>query len=135
MRDIERRRHAARIVDILPGAAGALAVRRLAMIVKLEGDAHDVIALAGQQAGNDRTIDATRHRDDDARVLGALGQDQANSIHISHPVGFKGHFGWRGYKAIRAARQLLAKARENTVDLPLTSRNTEHFLPVALHLL
>ena len=32
------------VVDVLAGAAGALAVRRFAVVVKLQGHAHDVIA-------------------------------------------------------------------------------------------
>ena len=58
------------VVDVLPGAAGALAVGRLAMVVELERDADDVIALGLQQRRRHRGIDAARHRDDHARVLG-----------------------------------------------------------------
>ena len=85
----ERGGDAAGIVDVLAGAAGALAVRRLAMVVELQGYADDLIALAGEEAGNHRGIDATRHRDDDARVFGALGNIK-RVHHVSHPVGFKG---------------------------------------------
>ena len=45
---------AARIVDVLAGAARALAVRRLAMVVKLQRHADDVIALGLEHAGDDR---------------------------------------------------------------------------------
>jgi hypothetical protein len=89
MRNTQRRRHPARIMDVLPGAAGTLAMGRLAMIVKLEGNADDVIALAGEQAGNNRGVYAPRHRDDDARVLRALG-DIKRVQHVLYPVGFKG---------------------------------------------
>ena len=44
--------HPAGVVNILPGAAGALAVGRGAMVVELEGDADDVIAFAGQKGGD-----------------------------------------------------------------------------------
>ena len=37
--------YAARIVNILPGATCARAVKRLPMIVKLKGKTHDIIAL------------------------------------------------------------------------------------------
>jgi hypothetical protein len=43
------------------------------MIVKLEGDAEHFIALAGEQTGNDGGINAAGHRDNYARVFGALG--------------------------------------------------------------
>jgi hypothetical protein len=88
MGDVERRCHPPCIVDILPGAAGALPVRCLAMIVKLQGDAHDVVALASQQAGDHGGIHAARHCDDNARVLGALGNIKRIQ-HLSHPDGFK----------------------------------------------
>ena len=71
MRDAERLGHAARVVDVLPGAARALAVRRVAVIVELQGDADDVVAFPRQQRGHDGGIDAARHGDDDARLLRA----------------------------------------------------------------
>ena len=48
-------------------------MRGFAMIVKLEGDADDLVTLTGKEAGNNGGIHASRHRDNDARVLGALG--------------------------------------------------------------
>ena len=54
-------------MNVLAGAAGALAVRRLAMVVELQRDADDVIALLFQQRGDDARIDAAGHGDDDAR--------------------------------------------------------------------
>ena len=59
----------ARVVDVLPGAACALAVGRCAVIVKLQRDADDVIALRLQQRGRHRGIDAAGHGDDDPCVL------------------------------------------------------------------
>ena len=44
------------VVDVLAGAAGALAMRRRAMVVELQGDADDVVALAAEQRGDDRGI-------------------------------------------------------------------------------
>ena len=103
MGNAERCRDAARIVDILPGAAGALAVRRLAMVVKLQGDADHVIALAGKQAGNDRGIHAPGHRDNNARVFGTLGdikriQHSFSSGWVQGPAEI-----WRGFYALGAA--------------------------------
>jgi hypothetical protein len=74
MRDIELLRDAAGIVDILAGAAGALAMRRLAVIVELQRHADDVVALAFQQSRHHRGIDPAGHRDNDARVFGAAGK-------------------------------------------------------------
>ncbi len=54
-------RDAACIVNVLPGAAGALPPDRLAMIVKLQGDAHDVISRRLQQGCCHGRIDAARH--------------------------------------------------------------------------
>ena len=59
------------VVDVLPCAAGALAVSGRAMIVKLQGDADDVVTFGFQQRSRHRGIDATRHGDDDPRVLWA----------------------------------------------------------------
>ena len=58
--------NAAGVVDILAGAAGADAVGGRAVVVELQRDAHDIVAFAGEQAGDDGRIDATRHGDDHA---------------------------------------------------------------------
>ena len=68
VRNAESRRDISRIVNVAPGAAGALAVRGFAVIIKLHRDAHDVIALLLQQSGDDARVDAARHGDDDARL-------------------------------------------------------------------
>src|SRR4029077_11932374 len=49
MRDVQRLGHSGSILDVLPGAARAFAPDGLAMIVELERDADDVIALALEQ--------------------------------------------------------------------------------------
>jgi hypothetical protein len=59
----------ARVVDVLPGAAGALAVGRRAMIVKLQRDADDIVALGLQQRSRRRGVDAARHGNDDPGIL------------------------------------------------------------------
>ena len=53
MGNAEPRGDVARVVDVLPGAAGAFAVGRRAMVVKLHRDADDVVALARQQRRDD----------------------------------------------------------------------------------
>ena len=66
MGDSEPRRDVARIVDILPRAAGALAVRRFAVVIELHREADHVVAFGGEQRRRDGRIDPARHRDDDA---------------------------------------------------------------------
>ena len=68
MGDVEPRGDVPGVVDILPGAARALAMCRFAVVVKLHRDADHVIALGGEQRRRDRRIDPARHRDDDAGV-------------------------------------------------------------------
>src|SRR3954466_14948054 len=69
MRDIQSRRNVAGVDHILSGAAGALAMGRRAMVVKLQRDADDVVAFRLQQRSRRGRIDAAGHRDDDPRVL------------------------------------------------------------------
>ena len=57
------------IVDVAPGAAGALAMGGRAMVVKLQRDADDVVALGLQQRSRHRRIDAAGHGDHDPGVL------------------------------------------------------------------
>jgi hypothetical protein len=67
-------RHTARIVNVLSGAACTGAMHRFAMIVKLKRDADNFIARALHQPGDDRGIDAARHRDDNAVRGGISGK-------------------------------------------------------------
>jgi len=60
----------ARIVDVLAGAAGALLLNRRTVVVELQGDAHHVVAGAGQQGGGHGGVYAARHGGDHARALG-----------------------------------------------------------------
>src|SRR6185369_370851 len=69
--------HAARVVDVLAGAAGALAVGRRAVVVKLQRHADDVIALRLEQRRGHRGVDAARHGDDNAGVLRPAGKVEA----------------------------------------------------------
>src|SRR5579871_1676211 len=69
VRNPDSLRDVARIVDILACTAGALAMGRGAMVVKLQRDADNVIALRLQQRSRRRRIDAAGHGDDDPGVL------------------------------------------------------------------
>src|SRR5439155_24130445 len=69
MRDAKPLGHVAGIVDILPGAAGALAVGGRTVVVKLQRNADDVITLGLQQRSRDRGVDPAGHGDDDPCVL------------------------------------------------------------------
>ena len=60
------------IGNILAGAAGAGLARGDALVIELQGDAHDVVALLLQERRRDRQIDAARHRDHHAGVAGRL---------------------------------------------------------------
>jgi hypothetical protein len=53
MRDAERFADAARIVDILAGAAGTGAVNGGAMILKLQRNAEHIVTLLFEKAGDD----------------------------------------------------------------------------------
>ena len=66
MGDAEPVGDAAGVVDVLAGAAGAAPPDGLAVVVELQGDADDVVALLLEQRGDDRGVDAARHRHDDA---------------------------------------------------------------------
>ena len=74
MRNAEARRDLAGVVDVLACAARAGAMRRLAVVVKLQGHADDVIALRLQERGDHGRVDAAGHGDDDARIGRRLGQ-------------------------------------------------------------
>ena len=73
MRNAEPRGDVPRIVDVLPRAARALAMRRFAVVVELHRDADDVVALESEHRRHDGRIDPARHRDDDAGFGRGLG--------------------------------------------------------------
>ena len=58
MRNAEPLGDIAGVVNVLASAAGTFAMGRRAMIVELQGDPDDVIALGLQQRGRHRRIDA-----------------------------------------------------------------------------
>ncbi len=68
--------HPPRIMDVLAGAAGALAAHRLAMVVELQGDADYIETLFRQQRRGDRGIDPARHGDHHPGLAGRLGYAQ-----------------------------------------------------------
>ena len=69
MRDADTLGHFAGIMNVLPRTAGALAVRRRTVVVKLQRDSDYVVALRLQQRSRDRGVDAARHGDDHSCVL------------------------------------------------------------------
>ena len=82
MRNADPLGDGAGIMDVAAGAAGALAVGRSAMIVKLQRDADDVIAGIGQKRRGDRGIDAARHGDDDPRI----GRPALDIQYVHHAI-------------------------------------------------
>src|SRR3954454_5148360 len=82
----------ASIVDVLSGAAGALAVCGRAVIVKLQRDANDIVALGLQQRSRHRGVDAAGHRDDHSCVLRTALEIETvehRSGHWCNPGGIK----------------------------------------------
>ena len=77
MRNIQPGRDLARVMNILTGAAGALAMLGGAVIVKLQRHADHVVALLLEQRCDDRGINAARHRDNHPRLGGRLRQIEA----------------------------------------------------------
>ena len=84
MRNAECIRHAARIVNILPGAARTFFAHSHAMVVKLQGDADDLIPLMVQMRGNDGRIHPAGHGDDHAGLAFRLVESEA-----VHGAGYK----------------------------------------------
>ena len=62
------------VVDVLAGAAGALALRGRTVVVKLQGDADDLMARLRKQRRRDGTVHAAGHGDDHA---GGCREDRA----------------------------------------------------------
>jgi len=68
MRDSERRRAPARVVEVVDSAT-ALRVRRPRRCVHLHRDAHDVVARLHKEAGGDGRVNSAAHRGNYARFL------------------------------------------------------------------
>ena len=66
VRDAEVIRHPARVVDVLAGAARALAAGGGAVVVELQRDADHLVAGLVQQPGDGAAVHAARHRNQDA---------------------------------------------------------------------
>ena len=66
MRDVDRGRHATRIVQVVERAAAAERRLSVRLVVELHGQADDVVTLLGEQRRGDRRVDASAHADDDA---------------------------------------------------------------------
>ena len=79
----------ARVADVLACAARARAMHRRAVVVKLQRDADDVVALFLHQSCDDGGIDAAGHGDDDPRVFGALVEIETvhRAAHASWLIG------------------------------------------------
>ncbi len=111
MGDVEARCNLARVMDVLPRTAGALAMLCGAVVVQLERDADDLVALFLEQGGNDRRIDAARHGDDNPCLLRGLRQVEAverriarwrcNLTHRRHSVTSNRSYG-DGHPALAA---------------------------------
>ena len=80
MRDADRLGDAAGIVDVLAGAAGALAMGGGAVIVELQRDADDIVALALEQGRDDGRIDAARHGTTTRVFEGSVGRSSVLSM-------------------------------------------------------
>ena len=65
VRDAERLGDPARIVNVLARAAGTLAMDRRPMVVELQRDPDDIVALLAEQACHHGGIYAAGHGDDD----------------------------------------------------------------------
>ena len=84
MGNAESLRHAAGVLNVLAGAAGALAANRLAMVVELERDADHVIALTLEEGSDHGGVDASGHGDDHPGVSRTPRQMKA-----VEPVGLR----------------------------------------------
>ena len=82
------------VVNVTAGAAGALAMSRRAMVVKLQRDSDHVIALGLEQRSRHRRIDAAGHGDHDAGVLGTAFEIET-ALHGSDRIGAARPFGPR----------------------------------------
>ena len=112
MRDADPLGDVARVVDVLAGAAGALAMGGRAMIVELQRDADDVVAFRLQQRSRHRGIDAAGHGDDDPGVLRTAFEIQT----VEHGSGHRCDRG--GIERCRDQEQRLAAGSGSGIALP-----------------
>ena len=76
MREPHGFRDTPRIMDIDARTASPFARQCRTVVVKLQGDADDVIAFLGQHGGDHGTVDTARHRHNDAGVGRCFGKAQ-----------------------------------------------------------
>jgi hypothetical protein len=69
MRNANTLGDAARIIDVLTGAARALAVGCRAVVVELQRHADHIVTLGLEQRGRHRRVDTAGHGDDDTRIF------------------------------------------------------------------
>ena len=79
MRDAQSVGDGPRIVDVLPGAAGALPPGCGAVVVELKRDADDIVPRLRKQCGRDGTVDAAGHGDNDPGLWRNLGEQHGAS--------------------------------------------------------
>ncbi len=63
-----------------------------AVVVELQRDPDDVVAFTLEEAGDNRRVDAARHRDDDARIFRTAGEIEAvHGAFVPLRSGFGGY--------------------------------------------
>lgn len=72
MGNADRLANPARVVDILSGTTRPGTMHRSTVVVELQRDAEHVVALALQDAGHHRAVDAAGHGNDDAGIFRTL---------------------------------------------------------------
>src|SRR6516162_1082369 len=88
MRNAEPVGNACRVADVPAGAAHALPPDRGAVVVELQGDADNLVAVLDQEGRGHRRIDAARHRDNDPVVRRAAWEVEIRGYHgrASRPI-------------------------------------------------
>ena len=76
VRKIQVLRHASRVMNITPCATGSFFGQCSTMVIELQCDAHNIIALLRQIGCHNRAVDATRHGHNNASVFGSLGKSE-----------------------------------------------------------
>ena len=87
VRDAERLGDPARIVNVLARAAGTLAMDRRPMVVELQRDPDDIVALLAEQACHHGGIYAAGHGDDDTCLVRGLGEVEGVHHVTGSPAG------------------------------------------------
>ena len=110
MGDAESVGYGARIGDIVARAACALATRRRAVIVQLQGDADHARTARGGQRSDDRTVDTARHRNHDRAVGSRAGKIEQGGCAL-------GREGW-GREGNRGVHDPAALTRRGRIAKP-----------------